>query len=82
MDSLTISQIANKIEKDWKNVHYTAKPYLDAMKTLNSIKDNYYLDSGSSIIAYFLSNANSWKGEVARDVKKELNRRLKENVRS
>jgi len=82
MNKLSISKIANMIEQDWKNVHYAARPYLDAMKTLNSIKDNYYLDSGSSVIAYFLSNSNSWRGAVARDVKKELNRRLKEDVRS
>jgi len=81
MDNLTISQIASQIEKDWKNVHYTARPYLDAMKSLNSIKDNYYLDSGSSVIAYFLSNSNSWRGVISRDIKKELNRRLKEDLK-
>lgn len=75
--SRPLNQIAAEISKDWKPVNYAAKPYLEAMHTLKSISDNYYQDSGSSIVAYFLSNARSWKGEVAKRVKKELNIMLK-----
>ena len=77
LEQKTISQIATLIEKDWKNIYFGAKPYLEAMRSLESINDNYILDSGSSIIAYFLSNAITWRGPVAREVKKELNNRLK-----
>lgn len=66
-------EIAAEIRKDWKKVNYAAVPYLDAMSSLSSIKDNYYYDSGVSVVLYFLCNANSWRGEVARRVKKELN---------
>lgn len=72
-----LNQIADEISKDWKSVNYAAKPYLDAMHTLKSISDNYYQDSGSSIVAYFLSNARSWKGDTAKSIKKELNVILK-----
>ena len=72
-----LSQIASEIRKDWHNVNYAAKPYLDAMATLHTIKDNYYEDSGASVVAYFLSNAGTWKGPVAQKVKKELNLMLK-----
>ena len=75
--TMSLKQIAQEIYKDWKKVHFGAAPYLEAMATLESIKDNYYCDSGSSIVAYFLCNATTWKGEVARNVKKELNKRLK-----
>jgi hypothetical protein len=75
--NLSISQIANIIRKDWKKVNYAAKPYLDAMFALEKITDNYMMDSGTSVVAYFLSNASKWKGEVAKAVKKELNKRLK-----
>jgi hypothetical protein len=64
--------IAGDIRKDWKNVWFGAVPYLEAMETLNSIEDNYYLDSGKSVVLYFLSNASTWKGEVARTIKAEL----------
>jgi len=74
---MSLSEIAQVVYDDWHPVNYAAKPYLEAMSTLNSIKDNYMMDSGSSIVAYFLSNAQSWKGEVAKAVKKELNKRLK-----
>lgn len=68
----TLKEIASEIKKDWSNVYFGAVPYLDAMTTLNSINDNYYFDSGKSIVIYFLSNATTWRGEIARKIKKEL----------
>lgn len=66
-------EIAADIRKDWgAKVNFAAKPYLDAMASLNSIKDNYGWDSGSTIVRYFLSNASSWRGETAKAIKKEL----------
>ncbi|MBU0598748.1 hypothetical protein KKF61_07250 [Patescibacteria group bacterium] len=69
----TLHEIAREVRADWKNVYFGAKPYLDAMSTLNSIKDNYYEDSGESIVLYFLANAQTWRGETARRIKLELN---------
>ena len=77
LPNLDIKEIAQIIKDDWKNVHYSALPYLEAMFALKSIKDSYYQDSGEEIVARFLCNANSYKGEIARAVKKELNKRLK-----
>ena len=70
-------EIANEIKKDWRPVHNDAKDYLNAMQTLDSIKDNYICDSGYSIVAYFLNNARTWTGDTARRIKKELNAMLK-----
>ena len=76
--SMHIGEIAQKIRRDWgAKVNFAAKPYLEAMMALDSINDNYGMDSGQSIVAYFLSNASSWRGETAKAVKAELNRRLK-----
>ena len=72
-----ISVIAQEITQDWKKVSPYALPYLGAMYFLDSIEDSYYLDSGRSVVAYFLSSARSWRGETARRVKKELNEMLK-----
>lgn len=77
LEQMSISDIATLVSEDWKNVNYGAKPYLEAMYSMNSIKDNYMNDSGSSIVAYFLSNSTSWRGEIAKAVKKELNKRLR-----
>jgi rubrerythrin/ribosomal protein L37AE/L43A len=74
---MTLSQIAMLVYKDWKAVNYAARPYLEAMSSLQNVSDNYGLDSGTSIVAYFLSNANSWRGDVAKAVKKELQRRIR-----
>jgi len=73
----SISVIANEIRKDWSNVYFGAKPYLSAMLFLDSINDNYGCDSAKSTISYFLSNAKTWKGEKAREIKKELNKMIK-----
>jgi hypothetical protein len=77
----SVYQIAQEIAKDWKNVNFGAKPYLDAMHALETIQTPYGADSGSSIIAYFLANAQTWKGETAKRVKKELNAMLKNSYR-
>lgn len=64
--------IAAEICADWKKVNYAAKPYLFAMRELNGARDAYGSDSAQSVIAYFLSNARSWTGPVAKRVKAEL----------
>jgi hypothetical protein len=64
--------IAKEIKKDWIKPNYAAKPYLDAMQSLESINDNYGWDSAKTIVLYFLSNASTWKGETAKRIKAEL----------
>ena len=70
--SRPLYEIAAEIRKDWKQVYFGAKPYLDAMSSLDSINDPYGMDSGKSIVLYFLCNASTWRGEVAKRVKLEL----------
>lgn len=73
-----LSAIAQEIYRLWRPVSPYAKPYLEAMSSLESIKDNYMHDSGDMIVRYFLSNASSWKGEDAKRIKLELNTLLKQ----
>ena len=77
LKSARLSQLASLIRSDWRNVYFGAAPYLDAMSSLDSIEGDFGFDSGVSIVLYFLCNANTWRGPVARQVKKELNRRVK-----
>ena len=77
LGSISISGIARLIRRDWKKVYFGAVPYLDAMSQLDSIDDKYMFDDGRSVVAYFLANANTWRGPVAKAVKAELKRRLK-----
>jgi hypothetical protein len=67
-----IYEIAREIRRDWKNVNFAAAPYLSAMQELDSIEENYHYDSARMVVLYFLGNAVTWKGEVARRVKAEL----------
>jgi len=65
--------IAREINADWGvKLYFGAKPYLNAMYSLDKITDNYGLDSGKSIVLYFLANASTWRGETAKRVKAEL----------
>lgn len=68
----SIYEIAAEIEQAWSNVHYAARPYLDAMYNLESIDQAYGADSGEDIVIRFLSNASQWKGAAARRIKAEL----------
>lgn len=69
--------IAREIRADWKKVSPYAAPYLQTMSYLNSVDDNYILDSGRSIVSYFLANAGFWRGETAKRIKAELKAMVK-----
>ena len=79
METRKLYEIASEIRNDWgKKMYFGAKPYVQAMMCLESVKDNYILDSGDTIVRYFLANASTWRGETARRIKKELKDMLKQ----
>ena len=65
-------EIARDIRNDWKKPYFGAVPYLEAMAKLETIEQNYYYDTGRSVVMYFLANANTWRGDKAREIKREL----------
>jgi len=79
----SLNAIAREISDNWgaqKNgIHYTALPYVQAMLGVAKLSDSYGQDSAESIVRYFLNNAKSWRGDVAKRVKAELNNMLKVN---
>ncbi len=80
--SVPLFSIAEIIKDDWK--HYGtsyAKPYIQAMSGLSSIENMFFEDSGNSIVAYFLSNASSWRGPKAKAVKAHLKALLKGTIK-
>lgn len=78
LQNMTLSQLAYAIRKDWgSKVNFAAKPYLEAMTCLESVSDSYGMDSGKSIVLYFLCNASTYRGETAKLIKAELKRRCK-----
>ena len=70
-------EIANDIQRNWKNVYFGAVPYLKAMHSLSSINDYYGDDSARSTVLYFLGNTSYWRGDDARRIKTELKAMLK-----
>jgi hypothetical protein len=75
--SRRLSSIAADIKKDWFTIPIHALVYVEAMERLTRIKDTYINDTGRDIVLRFLCNATSWRGEVARNIKKELREILK-----
>lgn len=67
-----LCSIAQEIYSDWKKPYFGAVPYIEAMKQLDQIDGTYYMDSAESVVMYFLANAQTWRGEKAREIKKEL----------
>jgi len=73
----SLATIARDIRRHWPNVYFGAVPYLDAMFSLDTVNDNFYSDSARSIVAYFLSNATTWRGPEAKRIKAELKAMIK-----
>jgi len=76
-ERVTVSEIAHAIAKDWTNISPYAADYLNAMKEIRSVEDNYYADSAKSVILYFLANAGSYRGDNARSYKALLKEMIK-----
>ena len=75
-----INLIAYDIVQNWKNISMHAKPYLDAMFDMDKIGEPYFFEPDcKGTLLYFLSNAQGWRGEDARRIKKELNAMCKEH---
>lgn len=73
-----ISQIANEIRKEWKNPYFGAKPYLQALLTLEKPTDRFQgMETAESLIRYFLANAQTFRGPKAKELKQELRELLK-----
>ena len=76
--SRALYTIAEEIRKDWPRMSPYAQPYWNAMQDLATMQDTYGADDARGVVAYFLANAQTWKGDTARRVKAELNTMLKE----
>lgn len=59
-----------------KPLPFGAVPYVTAMGSLLSLEDTYGADPARSVVLYALSNLATWRGPVARQVKKELREML------
>jgi hypothetical protein len=72
-----IAQIADEIFKDWLTMPNSAKAYARSMRQIWDIEGMFYQDTKASVVRYFLSNAGTWRGPVARRIKAELNTIIK-----
>ena len=69
-----LSDIAKDIRSNWKNIYYGAEHYLLAMEQIHSPEPDapYLFEDAKTQVMYFLANAQYWRGEIAKTIKKEL----------
>lgn len=71
-------EIADEIARDWgSKVSPAARPYVDALRRMDTVAGGYGFDTGEDVILRFLGNATGWRGEVAKRVKAELRSMVK-----
>jgi len=80
MNRFTLNELTKIIRKDWVDINKQAELYLQAMEQMEDAGSLYENCEGKKIISYFLVSAVGWKGDLARCIKKELNRRV-DNLR-
>lgn len=69
-----LCKIAAEIRADWTDakINFGARPYLFAMMSLQDVNSPYGCEDGKTQVLYFLSNASSYRGEIAKRLKAEL----------
>lgn len=72
-----VYDIAREIRANWPKVYFGAVPYLQAMAQMRTVHDSFGMDDGKGIILYFLANASSWRGDVAKRIKAKLKAMVK-----
>ncbi len=72
IEARPLYEIAHEIRRNWTKPYFGAVPYLEAMGALDSIHSMYGCDDARGIVLYFLSNASTWRGDVAKRIKAEL----------
>lgn len=68
----SLSVIATEIEKTWPKPYFGARPYIQALKSVDGIDDRYGAEDAETLVRHFLVNADTWRGPDARRIKAEL----------
>lgn len=76
----TIKAIVSDVITTWGDklptVGYAAKPYLEALTTVETTEEYYGDDKAEHLLRYALSNMAQFKGQRARELKEELRAHL------
>jgi hypothetical protein len=67
-----LNVIAADIIRSWPKPYFGAVPYIQAMRTMKTMKDMYYADDAFYIVRYLLGNMQTFRGADARRLKAEL----------
>lgn len=67
-------EIAQEIKEDVESraFWWKAKPYVEAMLSLDKITDVYMFEPADMVVRYALGNLMGWRGDKAKAIKDEL----------
>lgn len=74
-----LHEIGDDISRAYKSdsmLRYAADPYIKAIRQLTNCGEMYGAEYGDMIVAYLLNNLTQFRGERARELKKELKAHL------
>jgi hypothetical protein len=71
-----LHEIAEESVLNWPERYFDAVPHIHGMRRIEKVTDRYEVDDGEGLVHYFLVNARTWRGEVAKRVKAELREML------
>lgn len=71
-------EIADEIKADAEHraFWWKAKPYVEAMQSLDKITDMYMFEPADMVVRYALGNLIGWRGDTAKRIKDELREML------
>lgn len=76
MRTKTIRELMQIVKSDWQRPYFGAVPYIEALLQCETMDSRYLFETARDLVPYFLCNANTWRGEIAKEVKAELKQRL------
>lgn len=73
---MALDELFVLVRHDWRKPYFGAVPYIAALSRCRSLDTVFIAEPARDLVPYFLANAGTWRGPVARAVKAELKRRL------
>ena len=77
MKHFTLGQLLEQVKSDWTEAPQTIEECIQSLQMSGAAANNYLDAEAEEYLKFFLTNCSAWRGEVARRVKAELRKRLR-----
>jgi hypothetical protein len=77
MKHFTLNQLLEQAKNDWEEAPASITECIESLQMSGSASNNYLKAESEEYLKFFLTNCSAWRGEIARRVKAELRKRLR-----